>query len=129
VKLHPCAQMGCGANITPERHYCARHQSLEDAYRKRQAAGSAARWAAHSESSPEWAAMIHSPAWRKVRAEFLEEHPLCACGCMGKATTVDHLRPGDMEHALDPDYLQALTWRCHLRKSARDSHAARGVRT
>lgn len=41
------------------------------------------------------------------------------------ATTVDHLRPGDLDNAFNPDFLQGLTTRCHNRKSAHDAHAAR----
>jgi len=122
----PCASPGCGRLVSPPRRYCSDHEDLEVARLKRQADRAAGqRWEAHHDANPEWAAMLHSSTWRKVRAAYLKDHPLCACGCRGMATTVDHLRPGDLDNAFTPDFLQGLTLRCHNRKSAHDAHAAR----
>jgi 5-methylcytosine-specific restriction enzyme A len=122
----PCASAGCGRPVEPPRRYCSDHEPLEAARLKRQADRAASqRWEAHHGGNPEWQAMLHSSTWRKVRAAYLKDHPLCACGCGGMATTVDHLRPGDLAEAFNPDFLQGLTLRCHNRKSAHDAHAAR----
>lgn len=48
--------------------------------------------------------------WRKARAEFLAEHPYCACGCGRKADVVDHVIPHRGNDALfwDRSNWQAL---------------------
>ena len=62
--------------------------------------------------------------WRKARAAYLSEHPLCvACEREGRtepATVVDHITPhkGDMALAWDVGNWQALCKPCHDRKTA-----------
>ena len=51
---------------------------------------------------------------------YLDQHPLCECGCGYAATVVDHRRPhdGDLGLLYDWDNLQAMTKPCHDRKTA-----------
>lgn len=63
-------------------------------------------------------AFYWSPAWRRLRAVFLAEHPLCAdCQKRGRvvaAQVVDHKVPIRQGGApLDPENLQALCATCH----------------
>lgn len=64
----------------------------------------------------------HTPRWKALRKRFLAEHPLCACGCLKPADTVDHIRPHRMDEALFFDWnnLQAMTAACHSAKTARE---------
>lgn len=58
--------------------------------------------------------------WKKLRAKYLAEHPVCECGCGRPARVVDHKKP----HGGDPallyawDNLEAMTKPCHDRKTA-----------
>ena len=69
----------------------------------------------------------HSTAWRKVRALFINEHPLCYnCekkGIIKIAKVVDHIKPilkgGE---ALSFSNLQSLCHKCHNVKSAKQRH-------
>lgn len=69
--------------------------------------------------------------WRKARAVYLREHPLCVeCkrnGRLTPATVVDHVEPhqGDKHRFWDKANWQALCKRCHDRKTAREG--GRGV--
>lgn len=69
-----------------------------------------------------------SRRWKGIRRTVLREHPWCACdpnccpdGCKDMATEVDHIvsiaNGGD---PWDPTNLQALSRRCHSRKTARE---------
>jgi 5-methylcytosine-specific restriction enzyme A len=59
--------------------------------------------------------------WKRLRAAYLVQHPLCECGCGYAATVVDHRKA----HRGDPlllfawDNLQAMTKPCHDRKTAK----------
>ena len=64
----------------------------------------------------------HGARWRRLRAAFLAQHPLCQCprckeGALRitKAEVVDHVRPhkGDMRLFWDWNNLQALAKQCH----------------
>lgn len=59
--------------------------------------------------------------WRKLRAAYLVQHPLCECGCNRPAEVVHHKRAHRDDEALmyDWDNLQALTKRCHDAITAR----------
>jgi len=62
--------------------------------------------------------------WRKVRAQYLAEHPLCEKhleeGKTVPAYDVDHIIPlSQGGERLDPDNLQALCRRCHNKKTGR----------
>lgn len=72
-------------------------------------------------------AFYQSSRWRRVRAAFLSEHPLCQeCSAHGRvvaARVVDHIKPIN-EGGLMYDYtnLQGLCDKCHNRKSGREAH-------
>lgn len=64
-------------------------------------------------------------AWRNLRKYMLAEHPFCAtCLANGQhvaADVVDHVLPRRAGGAdLDPNNLQTLCHKCHLRKTAND---------
>lgn len=62
--------------------------------------------------------------WKKVRARYLKEHPLCvSCYADGKLTpanVIDHIKPhkGDKELFWNEDNYQALCKSCHDSKTA-----------
>lgn len=60
--------------------------------------------------------------WRKAREGFLAKYPICACGCGGLATVVDHIKPhkGDKKLFWDRANWQPMTKVCHDRKTARE---------
>ena len=66
--------------------------------------------------------------WRKLRALYLSEHPLCVeCqrnGDVRAAAEVDHIRPITKGGGrLDWDNLQALCKSCHSRKTLAERHS------
>jgi len=69
----------------------------------------------------------NSMPWRKLRAWFLQQHPLCAecqrSGRVAAAEQVDHVIPlAEGGAALDSANLQALCMSCHSAKTARELH-------
>jgi 5-methylcytosine-specific restriction protein A len=66
------------------------------------------------------ASRVYGRRWRKLRAAFLAQHPLCACGCGYAAAVVDHITPHNGDDALMYawDNLRAMTKACHDRKTA-----------
>lgn len=70
--------------------------------------------------------------WRKLRAQHLDEHPLCLfCeekGLVVAAEEVDHIEPIERapDRRLDPTNLRSLCKPCHSARTARDQ--ANGVR-
>jgi len=74
--------------------------------------------------------------WLGVSRLWRKQHPLCAeCQRRGRLTPaqcVDHIKPfSGLEDPLrfDPDNLQSLCWRCHNRKTAKQTGAyGRGKR-
>ena len=64
--------------------------------------------------------------WRRARAAFLAQHPLCAaCRALGRvvaATVVDHCEPhrGDRTLFFDEANWAALCKQCHDAKTARE---------
>jgi 5-methylcytosine-specific restriction enzyme A len=68
----------------------------------------------------------YGPRWRRARAAYLAQHPLCAaCQVLGRvvpATVVDHVVPhrGDAARFWDEANWAALCKRCHDAKSARE---------
>ena len=107
----PCAYPGC-PEVTNER-YCIKHKKFMDArYDVRQRDK-----AVH--------AFYVSHEWKKLRQNYLIEHPFCAeCrkyGKLTKATVVDHVIPiRQGGPALDENNLQALCASCHGSKSIRE---------
>ena len=107
----PCAYPGC-PNLT-DGTYCQEHKKLETAKYNR----------FHRNRTAQ--SFYDSYAWRKLRAQFLLEHPICEeCrkhGKLIKATIVDHIVPiSKGGEPLDENNLQALCWSCHSSKSIRE---------
>lgn len=76
-------------------------------------------------------ARMYGAAWRKARAAFLAEHPLCRmCGQLGQvtpATRVDHVIPhrGDVELFWLESNWQPLCQPCHDRHKQRAEKSGR----
>ena len=107
---HPCAHPGCRA-LTHERR-CREHQKQE----RRE----------HDRDRPSPAARGYGHEWRKASRQFLHENPLCTeCQRLGRlraAAVTDHIVPhkGDMALFWNRENWQALCWRCHSRKTAKE---------
>jgi len=77
-------------------------------------------------AAPERGAPGYGPRWRRARAAFLAEHPLCAaCQALGRvvpATVVDHVVPhrGDQRLFWDQSNWAPACKRCHDAKTARE---------
>jgi 5-methylcytosine-specific restriction protein A len=69
---------------------------------------------------------LYGVSWRKARAVFLREHPLCVCcattGSITPASVVDHVIPhrGDVRQFWNRENWQSLCKPCHDRKTARE---------
>lgn len=106
----PCTYPGC-STLTHGRR-CNEHRRQE----RRE----------HARNRPNPAAMGYGHEWRKASRRFLQENPLCVlCRQAGKIRTsevTDHIIPhkGDMVLFWDRSNWQALCWRCHSRKTARE---------
>ena len=60
--------------------------------------------------------------WARFRRMFLNEHPLCACGCMRPSVEIHHLQPvsgPDDPNFYEESNLVALTKQCHSRETMR----------
>ena len=106
--LKPCSYPGC-PNLTSTR-YCPEHKKLTDAQYDARLRDRGVR------------AFYISKEWKRLRQNFLIEHPFCEeCrkkGRLTKATVVDHIVPIRMGgSALDENNLQPLCASCHGRKS------------
>jgi 5-methylcytosine-specific restriction enzyme A len=69
---------------------------------------------------------LYNAQWRRYRAAFLAEHPLCvACPLyrLTPATVVDHIKPhrGNVDLFWDAGNHQALCKQCHDRKTAKET--------
>ena len=78
----------------------------------------AASKASGRDADPRRTLALNTAAWQRLRASVLAEQPLCACGCMGIATDVDHINGDPSDNSREN--LQGLTHECHSRKTARD---------
>jgi 5-methylcytosine-specific restriction protein A len=103
----PCAYPGC-PKLTDGR-YCAEHAKEE--------ARSYNRYERDPESNRRYGRM-----WKRVRAAFLAEHPLCEmCAAEGRltpATLVHHRVKLTDGGGNEPENLQALCAECHSRLHA-----------
>ena len=104
----PCLSSGC-KDFASNKGYCDKHQSRVK-QRDRD------RGTAHQRG--------YDAEWKKHRAQFLLEHPLCVeCrrkGYVMPATVVDHIVPhkGDKVLFWDKNNWQSLCKSCHDRKTA-----------
>lgn len=107
----PCRYPGCAA-VVPVPGYCDQHRvAVHRDYGR-------ARRGFDAEVN-----FYQSREWRRVRAAFLREHPLCAaCEARGRvvpAVVADHVQPlKDGGLRFDWANLQALCVSCHNRKTA-----------
>ena len=80
----------------------------------------------HARNRPNPAAMGYGHEWRKASRRFLQENPLCVycqqAGRIQASEVTDHIVPhkGDMALFWDRTQWQALCWRCHSSKTARE---------
>jgi 5-methylcytosine-specific restriction protein A len=106
LTAHPCRYPGCGTLIRGRGGYCQAHRSN---VRRRE-----------DELRPSPAARGYDGAWRRRRAAYLEDHPVCATPrCGAPSTEVDHIVPlnaGGEDH--ETNY-QALCKSCHSIKTGR----------
>ena len=105
----PCAYPGC-PELTASR-YCETHKKLADKQYNRYGRDSVSR-------------KRYGYQWRKVRARFLQAHPLCEeCLKQGRttpATEVHHILPLSRGGTHAEHNLKPLCHRCHSSISARD---------
>ena len=70
--------------------------------------------------------MYNTAAWRRLRAAYRDQHPVCEeCKRQGKTTpmfAVDHIKPhgGNVGLFWDWDNLQSLCRKCHNAKTQRE---------
>ncbi len=76
----------------------------------------------------DWKWIYNDPRWHALRDRVLSEEPVCACGCGAPRTVVDHITPhrGDERLAFDRTNRQAMTRRCHDRKTTTETLNAPG---
>jgi 5-methylcytosine-specific restriction enzyme A len=105
----PCRYPGC-PELTYDR-YCDKHKKIfESEYTK---------------TSRPFKYLYNTSRWKKLRKQFLQEHPLCeeckAKGVIKAATVVDHIEAhkGDGELFWNQNNWQALCKSCHDRKTAK----------
>lgn len=107
-----CAYPGCRECIPMGERYCEKHRAKAVQYKERNRASSHQRG--------------YNGAWRRARAAFLMDHPLCEeCrreGRLTPATVVDHITPhkGNRELFWNEKNWQALCKSCHDRKTAKE---------
>lgn len=111
----PCRHPGCPQLTNDKSGYCDSHLKQERRRLDSQRGTSTQRG--------------YDARWRRYRAAYLAEHPLCAqCERDGKltpATVVDHIVPhrGDYSLFWDPGNHQPLCKPCHDRKTAAEDGA------
>lgn len=104
-----CQKVGC-SKLTEDK-YCEDHKHQEQLYNQER--GTAAQRG-------------YDARWRKARARYLREHPLCkSCfeaGLVIAATVVDHSVPhkGNIALFWDEKNWQSLCTSCHSRKTAKE---------
>lgn len=113
--LKLCSYPGCRKLVPIGQKYCDQHKDTVQVQRP--------RYDRYRESA---AARGYGHCWRKLRAAFHREHPLCEeCrtkGILTPAMDVDHIIPhkGNQQLMWDKNNLQALCKSCHSRKTARE---------
>lgn len=112
-----CIWAGCQKTIDKPT-YCAVHQQVAEARDK----------AKKNNHKTEFT-KLYNWEWRKFRARYVKEHPLCVhCLKEGKLTPtqdVDHIiaHEGNKERFWDESNLQALCKSCHSKKTMKYDNA------
>lgn len=106
--LGPCVIPGCPGRATNHGR-CAEHATVYERQR-----GSAA-------------SRGYGADWRRLRAEFLAEHPFCV-KCGEPATDVDHVVPREQGGSDEWENLQAMCAKHHSRKTAMEDGGFGNVR-
>ena len=105
----PCRHPGCPELV--DGRYCTEHTRLHNRHYEKY------------QRKPE-TRKLYGHAWRKIRNQFIRQHPLCAhCLVNGKATLaeeVDHILPLSQGGTHETNNLQSLCKSCHSRKSAKE---------
>lgn len=107
--MKPCRIPTCQ---TLSKHtYCDEHRYQKQQFQKRSST-----------------AMGYGRKWRAARKSYLEQNPICACGCGRLAEVVDHIVPhkGDTTLFWDRKNWQPMTVSCHNRKTAKEDMGAWG---
>lgn len=105
----PCSYPNC-PELTHGR-YCEKHQKEIDK--------------SYNQNCRPYGYLYNTSRWRKLRKQFLHEHPLCVeCkgeGIISPSEVVDHVKPheGDERLFWDESNWQALCKCCHDKKTAR----------
>lgn len=112
----PCRFRGCPKLVDSASGYCAEHEKIQTrAYDKFRAVEHNQRY---------------GYKWRKLRARFLKEHPLCEqCRQSGRytaATEVHHIKPLSEGGTNDERNLMALCKACHSRITLTTENLRRG---
>ena len=112
----PCRYQGCPRLTESSSGYCAEHEKVQvKAYNKARSVENNRRYGS---------------AWRKLRARFLSQHPLCEqCRLNGKytaATEVHHIKPLSAGGTHDERNLMALCKSCHSRITLMTENQQRG---
>ena len=116
-----CKFPGCRKPVPRGEGYCPLHKAKGE---EREAKANAERMKRRAEAKGSAAERGYGYRWRKLRARFLADHPLCEeCLRAGRAvaaTDVDHIIPhrGNPDLMWDEENLQALCHSCHSRKTA-----------
>lgn len=106
----PCSFRGC-PELT-EGRYCEKHQKQVDSE--------------YNKTSRPFKHLYNTSRWKKLRKQFLQEHPLCVeCkfkGAIKAATVVDHIEAhkGDEGLFWNQSNWQPLCKECHDRKTAKE---------
>jgi 5-methylcytosine-specific restriction protein A len=122
-----CCRPGCDELALEGSARCAEHEAERVAKQKARAAR-----AKLNDVAKAGAKLYALPAWKRLRRQWLEAHPLCSdcagVGLVEAATDVDHITPhrGDRALFFDRNNLQSLCHSCHSRKTAREVLATGG---
>jgi 5-methylcytosine-specific restriction protein A len=109
-----CPERGCAALITGSARYCPEHtrQRQRSESRERRAAGT------HAD---------YGPAWQKISARYLAEHPVCTwTGCSRPSEVAHHIVERSQGGPDDWSNLRALCRAHHTELHKRKQERSRG---